>query len=1210
MDGTYDSWLVMLSVAVAVMASYVALDLASRVTASEGHAARYWLIGGAVSMGIGIWSMHFIGMLAFRLPIPMSYNGPITALSLLIAMVVSGFALYTVSGKSLTLRRLTVGGVLMGIGIASMHYTGMAAMQMRPPVSYDPPLFLLSIVIAMVASWAALWIAFQLRGETPRSGFWSKGGSALLMGAAICGMHYTGMAAAIFSPFCKTTGGAPTIPTFLMAATIAAFTFMLLATTLMVSMSDARYAREVAFHNDHSKALRAMHDELEQRVRERTVELAKANAALQAEISEHELTEQALRESKDEARAIIDTAYDAYIGIDAEGVMLDWNKQAETKLGWSREEVLGRNLAEIIAPEQHQQTQHWDVRHFLEAAKHEVSNRVIEITARRRDGQEFPAELRIWPTKVGATYKFSVFLHDIQRQRAIRRLVAQTAAAATLIESATLAEAAPKVLEAVGTVMGWTVGALWAVDGTTNTMRCIEMWHAEGDDAATSTFMEMTLAMSLSPGDELPGCIWSSGRPLWVTYRDSDFAQRDSVRRDSAQPDSARPDSARPDSARVRSAVEHGLLGGIGFPIVSGTHVFGVAEFYAPAIQEPDSELLGMMDTLGSLLGQFMARKQAESALADNEQHLAEAQQIAHVGSWEWSATSNRITWSDELYRIHRSDPREFDHTPRSYLKLVYPTDKRLVLRTVDRAFRKQQPFDFEYRIFRSDGEVRVIQTRGRMLFDSHGRPVGMVGTGQDITERKEAQQRLQQLAHYDPLTSLPNRRLFHDSLQNAMAMADSHGWQVFLLFLDLDCFKDINDSLGHAVGDELLRQVGQRLQGCLRLRDTVARLGGDEFGLVLLTPSDPQFAAQVANKIQNTLSVPFEVEGHIVSTTASIGITVYPVDTSDMHSLVRYADLAMYEAKQGGRNSYRFYTETMNQRVRKKLELELALRGALEREEFQLYYQPKICLRSGRWTGVEALLRWHRPGYGLVTPDQFIPVLEDTGLIVSVGAWVIAAACRQLHEWQRVGFGPLPIAVNVSAQQITRKSLLPPPPDPEGRPYTDADPLGLVSTTASCLNKHNVVPGNLELELTESAVMGDAEHTVEILQRLKALGVRISVDDFGTGYSSLAYLRRFPVDTVKIDGAFISDLTTNAEDASITLAIIDMAHRLNLQVVAECVETTQQMEFLREHGCDQVQGHYIARAVPVQELEQLWRKTRGVALEVSPLRMESAGAR
>ena len=310
----------------------------------------------------------------------------------------------------------------------------------------------------------------------------------------------------------------------------------------------------------------------------------------------------------------------------------------------------------------------------------------------------------------------------------------------------------------------------------------------------------------------------------------------------------------------------------------------------------------------------------------------------------------------------------------------------------------------------------------------------------------------------------------------------------------------------------------------------------------------------------------------------------------------MRYADLAMYEAKHGGRNAYRFYTESMNLRAHEKLQLESALRRALAHDEFELHYQPKVCLRTGRWTGVEALLRWHRPGHGLVAPADFIPVLEDTGLIVPVGAWVITAACRQLSEWQRMGFGPLPIAVNVSAQQVARRNTLLPSTEPGGHTRIGIDPVELWSATAACMREHGVLAEQLEFELTESAVMGDAEHSVDMLARLKRLGIRVSVDDFGTGYSSLAYLRRFPLDAVKIDGAFIRDVTTDADDAAITLAIIGMAHRLNLQVIAECVETGEQLEFLRANGCDQAQGYYIARPMPVQELELLWRKTGGIA--------------
>ncbi len=1131
----------MLSMAVAVVASYVALDLASRVTASAGRTVHYWLAGGAVSMGIGIWSMHFIGMLAFRLPIPMSYSVSITALSLLIAMVASGFALHTVSRESLGPRRLVGGGVLMGIGIASMHYTGMAAMRMSPPVRYDPALFALSIVIAMIASWAALWIAFQLRGETLLSGFWRKAGSALLMGAAICGMHYTGMAAAIFPPHSMATMGNPAIPSFWMAVTIGAFTFMLLATTLMVSIADAHHLREVDVHQHGAKVLRAMHDE---------------------------------------ARAIIDTGHDAYLAIDAQSVILDWNQQAESTFGWSREEVVGRDLAEIIIPEQYRQAHYRGVQHFL-ATGEPVLNRRIEIIALHRDGRQFPVELKLWVRRTGnGEPEFHAFVHDIgARLTANRRLATQTAAAAVLIESDTLADAGPKLLQAVCSALGWRVGLLWLVDRGDSALHCAETWQPP--DASVARFVAHSRTMTFAPGTGLPGRVFGSGKPVWVA----------DVALDGNFP-------------RAETALADRLHGAFAVPVLNGAHVLGVIEFFSSAIQEPDPELLGMMETLGNLLGQFIARSQAERALEQEGEFLNALLDNITEGIVACDERGILTVFNQATRDLHGLPEEALPPEQWSEHYDLYMADgtTRMEMAQIPlfRAFKGEQVRDVEMVIAPCDRPRRVIVCNGRALFNHAGEKLGAVVAMHDITERKEAEQRLQQLAHFDVLTGLPNRRLFQDSLRNAMVMADSNGWLVFLLFLDLDNFKDINDSLGHAVGDELLCQVGQRLLGCLRLRDTVGRLGGDEFGVILLAPSDPQIAAKVANKIHEALRAPFELEGHTVSTTASIGITVYPTDTADLHSLERYADLAMYDAKQGGRNAYRFYTEAMNLRVHEKLELELALRGALVREEFELHYQPKVCLRSGRWTGVEALLRWHRPDHGLVSPAEFISVLEDTGLIVPVGAWVITTACRQLGDWQRAGFGPLPIAVNVSAQQVIRKNLLLQSPESGGRMRTGADPAELWAATAACLGKHGVVPEHLEFELTESAVMGDAEHSVEMLQQLKALGIRISVDDFGTGYSSLAYLRRFPLDAVKIDGAFIRDLTTNAEDASITLAIIGLAHRLNLQVIAECVETAEQLEFLRANGCDQAQGYYIARPMPVQELEQLWRETGGVAPEVA----------
>jgi diguanylate cyclase (GGDEF)-like protein/PAS domain S-box-containing protein len=453
-------------------------------------------------------------------------------------------------------------------------------------------------------------------------------------------------------------------------------------------------------------------------------------------------------------------------------------------------------------------------------------------------------------------------------------------------------------------------------------------------------------------------------------------------------------------------------------------------------------------------------------------------------------------------------------------------------------------------------------------------------------------EKQLDYLAHFDPLTGLPNRMLFYDSLKSALAQAEKRHWIVAVLFLDIDRFKNINDTLGHALGDELLRQVGNRLLTCLRIRDTVGRLGGDEFTLILVIPDGPQGAVVVANKIREALRQPFDLEGHeVITVTASIGITVYPTDSSDPDTLIKYADTAMYQAKEAGRDTYRFYTAEMNARVQEKLDLENAMRKALDNGEFVLYYQPKMEINTGRWTGVEALIRWNRPGHGLVQPADFIPILEETGLIVPVGAWVIDTACKQIAEWQRSGTGSICVAVNLSGKQFLSSF-----DSDAARAARDGsvDPvlLELEVAAARAIRASRIDPKLLELELTESTLMSHAEGTIAVLRRLKTLGIRISIDDFGTGYSSLAYLKRFPIDTLKIDLAFIRDVTTNADDAAITVAIISMAHSLKLKVIAEGVETKEQLEFLRSHDCDEIQGYYLSRPLPAIELARLYQET------------------
>jgi len=451
-----------------------------------------------------------------------------------------------------------------------------------------------------------------------------------------------------------------------------------------------------------------------------------------------------------------------------------------------------------------------------------------------------------------------------------------------------------------------------------------------------------------------------------------------------------------------------------------------------------------------------------------------------------------------------------------------------------------------------------------------------LICVARDVTERRLAQQRLQHMAHYDSLTGLPNRTLFYQTLAEAIELAQHKQWRIVVLFIGLDRFKNINDSLGAALGDELLRQFSNRLVQCVRIRDTVGRMGGDEFGLILTMTRDQQDAVLVANEVREALRAPFDLDRHAATLSASIGIAMYPDDATDPETLVKYADTAMDRAKQAGRDGYRFFTAGMNVQVLARLDLEMALRRALDADELQLHYQPKVNLHTGRISGVEALLRWHRPGYGTVYPAEFVPVLEETGLIVRAGAWIIDHACRQIAAWGRSRVGPVHVAVNVSSRQFVEGDL-------EGE-------------VRQALARHKVPPELLELELTETALMSNAERTIDVLNNLKALGIRIAIDDFGTGYSSLSYLQRFPIDKLKIDIAFVRDITTNPNDAAISLAIISMAHSLKLRVIAEGVESRAQLEYLRRNRCDEIQGFLFSRPLPADELGQLIEQGRSLA--------------
>jgi len=536
------------------------------------------------------------------------------------------------------------------------------------------------------------------------------------------------------------------------------------------------------------------------------------------------------------------------------------------------------------------------------------------------------------------------------------------------------------------------------------------------------------------------------------------------------------------------------------------------------------------------------------------------------------------------LHHITSADLPGIDPLIGQRLEAVVPTE---VAQQACRSLRGDAAIgDVITQEFEADGgtERRSYEVRLRPQADGTGLVIV-----RDATERRRAEERIEYLAYYDTLTGLPNRQLFVRDAGRTLAAPGHNKRLTALLYIDLDRFKRINDNLGHAIGDSLLRSVARRMEGSLRSSDVagvardrpaatterrmarsghIARLGGDEFVVLVTDLADQAQVSRVAARIQQTLAEPFDCDGHHFVITPSIGIALYPPDATDIEDLLVKADMAMYQAKDRGRNGYAYYSDSLAVRSRRRLELEIDLRRAFEAEEFQIHYQPKMDIASGDIVGVEALLRWQHAEHGWISPDKFIPVAEETGMIVAIGDWVIRQACRQLKRWAGMGLGHLNIAVNVSVQQFAREDF--------------------VDSVLRMVFQYGVRPHQLELEITESLLMRNIDETTAVLKRLGAAGLTLSIDDFGTGYSSLGYLRQFPVDALKIDRSFVKDLPASSDAAAICAAIIAMARELKLKVIAEGVENATQLEFLRAHRCEQVQGYLISKPVAAADLEAL----------------------
>jgi len=721
-----------------------------------------------------------------------------------------------------------------------------------------------------------------------------------------------------------------------------------------------------------------------------------------------------LAESQQRTQKLIETLPNPVFFKGTDGRYLGVNQAWEKFFGTQREEIVGKTVHELYPhdPGVAQRLAAMDDVLWQSPGTQVYETPITLASGAHRDTVYYKA------TFTGPDGKVAGLIGNIidvtEQKRAERRLRMEHAVTRVLAEAESTQAGLKGVMRAICEAEGWDCARVYLIDEHAGVLRFSEAWGIE--HAGVTNFIERTRDMVFSPGQGLAGRAWQTGKPVWS----GDI-------------------SADPRAIR-RFASDYGMRGSFVLPLVSAGKTLGVVAFASRVVREPDARLLEAAGVVGSQVGQFLIRKQAEEA-------------------------------------------------------------------------------------------VRFVAT-------------------------------------HDELTKLPNRVMFAQRLEHALSQATRHGRRLAVLFIDLDRFKIINDTLGHDVGDALLREVARRLTESLRASDTVARLGGDEFVVLLEELSDPVYVTAVAHKLIAALAQPVALGGGEYHVTASIGASAYPDDSADAQALLKNADIAMYRAKEQGRNTFQFYSAQLNLHTVERLTLESGLRRALERGELLLHFQPQVELRSGRITGVEALVRWQHPEHGLLPPARFIGIAEETGLIVPIGNWVLQAACAAHRAWRRQGMPPLRISVNLSARQFLHDDL--------------------VRDIRSLIGDGGFLPGRLELEITESMVMRDPDRVVALLHELRQAGVRVSIDDFGTGHSSLAYLKRFPVDSLKIDRSFVSGVPDDLGDVAITHAVIGMAHNLGMKVIAEGVETRLQRDFLAAQNCDEYQGYFFSAPVSAEEMVTL----------------------
>jgi diguanylate cyclase (GGDEF)-like protein/PAS domain S-box-containing protein len=704
----------------------------------------------------------------------------------------------------------------------------------------------------------------------------------------------------------------------------------------------------------------------------------------------------------------------------------------------------------------------------------------------------------------------------------------------------------PAILRKVCEHVGWSCGAYWTLNRARNAYERVSSWSVESPDIQ-AFFAGSSATLALLHDTCLPGRVIESGAPAWIADLTRDH-----------------------DCGLVAAAARAGLRAAFAFPVQASRDVRGVMEFYSRRVQEADPEMLQSAHFIGRHIGQYLERCDAESALRESEAHFRALVEQA----------------TDSFY-VHDEHGRLLDVNQHACQSLGYTREEllRLTVMDVDVDLTRDDLRDMQQKI--ATGTTVAIETTHRckngQLFPVElrvgaihiGGSQRMLSLARDVTERRRLQEHIHHLAYHDALTDLPNRAMFNRHLRLAVNQAEHRKQRLGVLFIDLDRFKNVNDTLGHSAGDQLLQEMARRIAGCLRTRKTgeragrdfVARLGGDEFVVLTEGVRSSADVSEVAQRMLEALLREYLLDDQLIHMTASIGISLYPDDGRCEFSLMKHADIAMYRAKESGKNRFEFYSPWMNGQPVHTLALESGLRRAIERNELTLHYQARVDAKTGRMAGIEALVRWQHPELGLVSPLRFIPLAEETGLIVPLARWVLNEACRQHADWLHCGMPPVRMAINLSARQFVEDGL-------------DVEVL-------KTLARYRLDTHLLELEITESMLMRNTERTIDILARLRRRGIRIAIDDFGVGYSSLSQLKQLPFDVIKIDRSFVEDIPGDPSAAAITDAVIAMGKRLDVIVVAEGVENPQQWHFLREQGCDEVQGYYFSRPLPASEFSK-----------------------